>query len=139
MPTSLEKQSPQTLQDNPHGPFPNEIMLRNTPTESYRIPPSTTRRLDGLSIFIYKWGQYQRLLYRIILRITPDTITWKCLTSTDKLPVNVSGNYTIIIIKIIEMPKTTGLVPAKAPWPSHLATVTTHACSHLTPPAHSWV
>lgn len=81
------------------------------------------------------------LLYRIILGITPDTITGKCLTSTDKLPVNESGNYTIIVTEIIETLKTTGLVTAKAPWPSHPATVITHTCSLLTPlpPAHSHV
>lgn len=91
------------FQDNPHGLFPTEIMLLSTPAEPYRIPQSTARRLFGLGVSIRKWEQYQCLLYGITLRITPDTITWKCLTSTDKLPVNVSGNYTIIIIKIIEM------------------------------------
>lgn len=79
------------FQDNPHGLFPTEIMLLSTPAEPYRIPQSTARRLFGLGVSIRKWEQYQCLLYGITLRITPDTITWKCLTSTDKLPVNVSG------------------------------------------------
>ena len=50
-------------------------------------------------------------------------ITGKSLTSIDKFPGNVSGNY-MIIIKIIEMLKTTGLVTAKAPGPSR----TTSGC-----------